>query len=165
MKWDRPEGRLPGGIRTVSAFSTAQIQPAHPDAQRVAAPGAPRRNMRGQQGPPFSSSGRGAIGTTCRVYRSPVPAQSSRAVFLSYASQDAEAVRRLAEAMRASGIEVWFEESELLGGDAWDQKIRGQIKECALFVPVISANTNARREGYFRREWKLAVDRTHDMDE
>jgi TolB-like protein/tetratricopeptide (TPR) repeat protein len=32
-----------------------------------------------------------------------------------------------------------------------------------LFVPVISASTQARAEGYFRREWKLAVERTHDM--
>jgi TolB-like protein len=30
---------------------------------------------------------------------------------------------------------------------------------------VISANTETRDEGYFRREWKLAVDRTHDMSE
>jgi tetratricopeptide (TPR) repeat protein len=85
------------------------------------------------------------------------------AVFLSYASQDAEAVLRIAEALRASGVEVWFDKDELVGGDAWDQKIRRQIKECALFVPVISANTNARAEGYFRLEWKLAVDRSHLM--
>jgi hypothetical protein len=32
-------------------------------------------------------------------------------------------------------------------------------------MPVISANTNARLEGYFRREWRLAVDRMHDMDD
>ena len=88
---------------------------------------------------------------------------SSKAVFLSYASQDAPAVERIAEALRAAGIEVWFDKNELVGGDAWDQKIRRQIKECALFVPVISANTNARAEGYFRLEWKLAVDRSHLM--
>ena len=29
--------------------------------------------------------------------------------------------------------------------------------------PLISAQTEARREGYFRREWRLAVDRSHDM--
>ena len=52
-----------------------------------------------------------------------------------------------------------------VGGDAWDAKIRKQIKECALFVPVISAHADARLEAYFRREWKLAVDRTHDMAE
>ena len=85
------------------------------------------------------------------------------AVFLSYASQDAEAAQRIAAALRAAGVEVWFDQNELVGGDAWDQKIRGLIKSCALFVPVISAATQARREGYFRLEWKLADDRTHLM--
>ena len=33
--------------------------------------------------------------------------------------------------------------AELRGGDAWDAKIRKQIAECALFVPVISAATQA----------------------
>jgi len=85
------------------------------------------------------------------------------AVFLSYASQDAAAARRVCGSLRAAGIEVWFDQSELRGGDAWDQSIRRQIKECALFIPLISASTQARAEGYFRREWKLAVERTHDM--
>jgi TolB-like protein len=85
------------------------------------------------------------------------------AVFLSYASQDAGAAQRICEALRAAGIEVWFDQSELRGGDAWDHKIRDQIHDCRLFVPVISANTERRDEGYFRREWSLAVDRTRDM--
>jgi Tfp pilus assembly protein PilF len=91
--------------------------------------------------------------------------ESSRAVFISYASQDAEAARRICEALRAAGVEVWFDQNELRGGDAWDQKIRRQIKECALFIPLISANTNARLEGYYRLEWKLAIDRSHLMAE
>ncbi len=85
------------------------------------------------------------------------------AIFLSYVSQDAEAARRICEVLRTAGLEVWFDQSELRGGDAWDASIRKQIKECALFVPIISANTNAREEGYFRLEWKLAVDRSHLM--
>ena len=85
----------------------------------------------------------------------------TRAVFLSYASQDAEAARRICEALRAAGIEVWFDQSELRGGDAWDTAIRKQIKSCGLFIPVISQNTRTRGEGYFRLEWKLAVDRSH----
>ena len=88
---------------------------------------------------------------------------ATKAVFLSYASQDAAAARRLADTLRAAGLEVWFDQNELAGGDAWDAKIRGQIKECALFVPMISAATQARAEGYFRREWKLAAERTQDM--
>jgi len=87
----------------------------------------------------------------------------TKAVFLSYASQDADAARRLCDALRAAGVEVWFDQSELRGGDAWDASIRKKIKECALFVPLISATTQAREEGYFRREWNLAVSRTLDM--
>jgi TolB-like protein/Flp pilus assembly protein TadD len=88
----------------------------------------------------------------------------SRAVFLSYASEDAESAQRIYESLGAAGIEVWFDKSELRGGDAWDQSIRKQIKTCALFLPIISKTTHDRREGYFRLEWKLAIDRCHLMD-
>jgi TolB-like protein/tetratricopeptide (TPR) repeat protein len=82
------------------------------------------------------------------------------AVFLSYASQ---AAQRIAEALRGGGINVFLDQSELRGGDAWDQKIRHEIHDCALFVPVISRHTQERLEGYFRREWRLAVERSGDM--
>jgi hypothetical protein len=81
----------------------------------------------------------------------------SNAIFLSYASEDGLAVQRIAEALLAAGVEVWFDREELRGGDAWDRRIREQIHVCRLFVPVISANTETRAEGYFRREWRLAV--------
>jgi len=89
----------------------------------------------------------------------------SKAVFLSYAREDSDAARRIADALRAFGVEVWFDMSELRGGDVWDQKIRRQIKECALFMPVISSQSDQRGEGYFRLEWKLAVERTHLLAE
>src|SRR5499427_8903283 len=101
--------------------------------------------------------------------REPVSAVSSQAtmpagaVFLSYASEDAAAAERIAAALRSAGIEVWFDKSELRGGDAWDRQIRQQIHDCRLFIAVISAHTETRDEGYFRREWSLAVDRTRDM--
>jgi len=90
---------------------------------------------------------------------------SAKAVFLSYASQDADAAQRVCDSLRAAGIEVWFDQSDLRGGDAWDSAIRKQVKDCALFVPLISANTESRSEGYFRREWNLAVNRMLDMAE
>jgi len=91
--------------------------------------------------------------------------RAPHAVFLSYAREDAPAASRLAEALRSQGVEVWFDQDELRGGDAWDAKIKTQIRECALFLPVISAHTQERGEGYFRREWRLAIERTHDMAE
>src|SRR4051812_16681923 len=90
-------------------------------------------------------------------------ADLTKAVFLSYAREDADAARRVASALRAEGIEVWFDQDELRGGEAWDAKIKKQIRECGLFLAVISATTQARGEGYFRREWKQAVERMQDM--
>ena len=88
---------------------------------------------------------------------------ATKGIFLSYASEDTEAARRICEALCAAGLQVWFDQSELRGGDAWDFSIRRKIRECVLFLPIISANTDARGEGYFRLEWKLAVDRSHLM--
>jgi len=93
----------------------------------------------------------------------PVGPIDLRAVFLSYASEDVTAAERICTSLRAAGIEVWFDRNALRGGDAWDATIRRQIKMCALFIPVISSKTQARGEGYFRLEWKLAVDRSHLM--
>ncbi len=88
----------------------------------------------------------------------------NKAVFLSYASQDAEAARRICDTLRASGVEVWFDaDGGLEHGDEWDAKIRRQIKECVLFIPVISASTQARHEGYFRIEWDLAAERARGI--
>ena len=89
--------------------------------------------------------------------------EPSHAVFLSYASQDAEAAQKICEALRAAGIEVFLDQSELRGGDAWDQKIRHEIHDCALFIPMVSQHTQERLEGYFRLEWNLAIERTHHM--
>jgi hypothetical protein len=59
-------------------------------------------------------------------------------VFLSYASQDADAAKRICDALRSVGVEVWFDQSELRGGDAWDRQIRKQIHDCTLFIRLIS---------------------------
>jgi len=86
------------------------------------------------------------------------------AVFLSYASQDADAAKRICESLRARGVAVWFDvEGGLETGDEWDQKIRRQIKECVLFIAVISQNTQARHEGYFRIEWDFAAERARGI--
>lgn len=82
------------------------------------------------------------------------------AVFLSYASQDAPAVKKIRDALDAAGIDVWFDQRRLEGGDDFDKEIKRNIRGCSLFVPVISAHTQARPEGYFRLEWTLAAERS-----
>jgi hypothetical protein len=91
------------------------------------------------------------------------PSRPAPSVFLSYASEDRQSVQAIRDALPGLGLDVWYDESELGGGEAWDQKIRRQIRECDFFMPIISARTEARSEGYFRREWRFAVERTLDM--
>lgn len=83
-----------------------------------------------------------------------------QAVFLSYAAPDEAATQRLASALRAASIEVWFHLDEIRTGNDWDRTVRKQIRECALFVPVVSAQTQAQHEGIFRLEWHLAEQRS-----
>jgi hypothetical protein len=87
------------------------------------------------------------------------PSSSTKAVFLSYSSDDTAVALAVCEALREAGVEVWMDRSELQGGDAWDANIQRQIRECALIIPIISKRTQARREGYFRLEWRLADER------
>ena len=87
------------------------------------------------------------------------------AVFISYAREDLPAVQRLKAAMDAAGIATWFDFDRLEGGDDYDRKIHGNIARCSFFLPVISATTQRRHEGYFRREWSYAVDRSRNIAE
>ena len=86
--------------------------------------------------------------------------QPAGAVFLSHASEDDAAALRIAAGLRGAGVEVWLDRSELRGGDAWDHRIRQQLRDCTLFMPLISRHTTRRPEAYFRLEWHLADQRT-----
>ncbi len=85
-------------------------------------------------------------------------------IFLSYASQDRETVRNMKESLEKAGLDVWFDQGELLPGDVWDQEIQRNIRRCAVFIPFISHQTRQRLEGFFRKEWHWAIERDKGMD-
>ena len=87
------------------------------------------------------------------------------AIFISYAREDLPAVQRLKAAMDAAGLATWFDLDRLESGDDYDRKIHANIARCSFFVPIISATTQRRHEGYFRREWSYAVDRSRNIAE
>jgi hypothetical protein len=93
----------------------------------------------------------------------PAREMPENAVFISYAREDLPAVQRLKAALDAAGITTWFDLERLESGDDYDRKIRGNIARCSFFVPIVSTTTQRRHEGYFRREWSYAVDRTRGM--
>ena len=87
------------------------------------------------------------------------------AVFISYAREDLPAVQKLKAGLDAAGVTTWFDLDRLEGGDDYDRKIQRNIARCSYFVPVVSATTQRRLEGYFRREWSYAIDRTRNIAE
>lgn len=111
-----------------------------------------------------------------KVETAPTPAKSEAgipasadmpagAVFLSYASEDRAAVRAIHDALDAADVEVWFDQGQLEGGDDFDKVIRRHIKNCSLFLPIVSRQTEDRLEGYFRLEWRLAAERAMQIAE
>jgi hypothetical protein len=100
-----------------------------------------------------------------KVRTTPPPADMPfGAIFISYAREDLPAVQQLKAGLEAAGLTVWFDFDQLAAGDAFDMRIKNNIRNCSLFVPVLSKNTEARHEGYFRREWHLALDRAMNID-
>jgi len=91
---------------------------------------------------------------------SQLPEMESGAIFVSYAKEDLGSVQSLQQSLQQIGVEVWFDKDRLEAGDHYDQKIKRHIKGCSLFMPVISRNTERRLEGYFRREWRMADERS-----
>ena len=94
----------------------------------------------------------------------PPPEMPDGALFISYAREDAKAVQEIAQGLRGSGIDFWFDLNPDSGGgleigDKFDSRIQSRVRRCSLFIAVLSRNTEARREGYFRREWRYAIDR------
>jgi hypothetical protein len=89
----------------------------------------------------------------------------SGAIFLSYASEDREAAKRLRAAFEEAGLDVWFDEGSLPPGALWDREIQTNVRRCSLFMPLLSRQAAGRLEGYFRREWRWAIDRAQAMDD
>jgi hypothetical protein len=84
--------------------------------------------------------------------------QDPGAVFVSYASEDRGAAESITRALEEAGVDVFLDKEELRAGDAWETLLRRRIRDCALFVPIISQHTLVPGRRYFRAEWALAIE-------
>jgi hypothetical protein len=81
-------------------------------------------------------------------------------IFVSYASEDADAARRIAQALAVIGFsDVWLDKRKLVAGDDWSDRIDEAIEHCDFFMPVLSRRADQRREGVFWEEWRKALTR------
>jgi len=104
-----------------------------------------------------------AAGAAPTRFLPPAREMPDNAVFISYAREDLPSVQQLKAGLDAAGITTWFDIDRLEAGDDYDRKIRSNIARCSYFIPVVSATTQRRLEGYFRREWSYAMDRARNM--
>ena len=79
-------------------------------------------------------------------------------VFLSYASEDRAAARRMFQALANARVDAFFDREDLAGGDNWDPKLADKIRNCSLFIPIVSQNTLVGGARVFRSEWVQAIE-------
>lgn len=87
-------------------------------------------------------------------------------VFISYVREDAEAVDRIAVALRDGGADVWIDRTNILAGEPWELVIRRAIRDGDYFVACFSPSSAERERSYMRKELWLAIEelqlRPHD---
>lgn len=81
-------------------------------------------------------------------------------IFISYASQNADAARAVADRLLQLGADdVWLDKKKLRGGDDWSSQLDQAIAGCDYFLPLLSSEADQRREGVFWDEWGSALER------
>lgn len=84
--------------------------------------------------------------------------EDKKEIFISYASEDFEQARRIADTFQELGVAVWFDKKSLEPGDAYEAMIKQNIQESKIFVPVLSRSVVNCGRRFFKREWKWAND-------
>jgi len=92
-----------------------------------------------------------------------LPEQMPRdSIFISYASEDAPAAKRLAADLQDAGLPVWFDKRRLEAGDDFKTVLEAEVKHrCSFFISLISKTTELDPAGerYFHRERRWAAGR------
>jgi peptide/nickel transport system substrate-binding protein/oligopeptide transport system substrate-binding protein len=83
------------------------------------------------------------------------PPVSSRSIFVSHSRDDHEWTARFVEALRATGLDVWYDARELQGSDAWVARIQDELRHCETFLVILTPATI--RSPWVQREIQLAL--------
>jgi TIR domain len=82
--------------------------------------------------------------------------------FFSYARKDSEFVLKLAQDLRAAGVNLWLDQLDILGGREWDREVEEALKTSRGMIAVLSpesvASKNVMNEvSYALEEGRLVV--------
>lgn len=85
-------------------------------------------------------------------------------VFLCHASTDKPKVRELYRYLKRRGINPWFDEEHLVGGQDWQVEIPKALATSDAIIICLTKNS-ADKEGYIQKEIKFALDKALEMPE
>src|SRR5258707_14257650 len=64
-------------------------------------------------------------------------------IFFSYSRDNSKFVLKLAEDMRAEGLDLWIDELDIPSGARWDETVEGALRACPGFLVVLSPSSVA----------------------
>ena len=85
-------------------------------------------------------------------------------VFLCHASIDKPKVRELYRYLRRRGVNPWFDEEHLVGGQDWQVEIPKALATSDAIIICLTKNS-VDKEGYIQREIKFALEKALEMPE
>jgi len=78
--------------------------------------------------------------------------------FLCYAKENSTPVREFRERMKAEAwIDPWFDEEDILPGQKWEESVVDAVHNSHAVIVFLSSIA-IRKEGFFHKELKLALD-------
>ena len=96
--------------------------------------------------------------------RAAVPGLKGPKAFVSYASEDRDAVEHLAQELEARGVDVWQDKQDLRSGDRWEDVLLDVIGQKVDYVIVVQTAAMSRRiEGVYHQEIDAALKRQRRM--
>ena len=62
-------------------------------------------------------------------------------IFFSYSRKDSKFVDGLIEKLQAKGVDIWVDRGQILAGESWRRSIVEAIRECQVFIIVLSPDS------------------------
>ncbi|MEE4300911.1 MAG: TIR domain-containing protein [Pseudomonadales bacterium] len=77
-------------------------------------------------------------------------------IFISYSRHDGAFALQIARDLRASGVEVWIDQLDLVGGPDWRRQVQAVLAKSRRMIVVLSPEAVASR--FVRSEWTYVLD-------
>ena len=78
-------------------------------------------------------------------------------IFLSYARDDFEIVKKIYNDLKSFGLDIWLDKISILAGQNWKVAVQKAIRKSNYFLAILSKNS-VSNEGYVQKELRIALD-------